>query len=137
MHFPNPGSQGTGGPAKVAPWGVGRVGLKFPPKRNVLRADFERSRCAGWRATVHNHETFKLRFGGASAHPLLSIIVENSQYCWALDLLHLVDYHGVASHALANVLVSIIRDAELPGCSRHADSIARFALPTAALEPPG
>ena len=42
---------------------------------------------------------------------------------WALDILHVVDLHGVASHARANLLVDIIRDGELPRCHVHAQSL--------------
>ena len=48
---------------------------------------------------------------------------------WALDTLHVIDYNGVASHACANALVSIIRGRELGPCNQT-ETIARPATTT-------
>ena len=55
---------------------------------------------------------------------MMQFMVDASLHCWALDTLHVIDYNGIASHAISNSLVSIIRNNELPGCDTQAASLS-------------
>ncbi len=43
-----------------------------------------------------------------------------SRFFWALDLLHVTDYNGVAGHCVGNVLCDIVRDSEYGERSQQA-----------------
>ena len=85
-----------------------------------------RIRRSRWRPTVHDAVSFRARFGLAS-HPLMIEMCRRGPHFWALDILHVVDYHGVGAHCVANVLCDIIRDDEL-GSPNQSVSLDRFGF---------
>ncbi len=85
-----------------------------------------RTRRALWRSTVHDAVSFRQRFEPAS-HPLLGEMCTRGPQFWALDILHVVDYHGVAAHCVANMFCDIIRDDEL-GSPNQSVTLERFGL---------
>ncbi len=85
-----------------------------------------RIRRSRWRPTVHDAASFRARFGLAS-HPLMIEMCRRVSHFWALDILHVVDYHGVGAHCVANVLCDIIRDDEL-GSPNQSVSLDRFGF---------
>jgi hypothetical protein len=91
------------------------VGLvSWPPTAVCTRfVEMFRDRVAGWRPTCHNNLAFAARFRTPGCHPLLTLMIRLSHHSWALDLLHISDYHGTTAHIAANLLVDIIRDGEL------------------------
>lgn len=91
-------------------------------KSNLCRIPF---RVAAWKSTCHDHVAFSARFTSPNTHPLLSEMLRLGPHSWALDLLHVADYHGVSSHAIASLLVEAIRDAEL-GLGTHQASLDWF-----------
>ena len=68
---------------------------------------------ATWRQNVHDYASFRVRFMQPGCHPLLLWLTTVGPFGWALDTLHMIDYHGVCSHAVASVLCDIVRDDEL------------------------
>jgi hypothetical protein len=70
-------------------------------------------RSAGWRPTVHSQLSFRERFGPSANHEFLKRMVSVSLRFWALDILHIMDYHGVSCHILGNIINMIVRDNEL------------------------
>ena len=70
-------------------------------------------RSAGWRPTVHSQLSFRERFGPSANHEFLKRMVSVSLRFWALDILHIMDYHGVSCHVLGNIINMIVRDNEL------------------------
>ena len=62
-----------------------------------------------------DHQAFALRFPNPASHPLL-----NTATIFLLHLLHIVDYNGVAAHAVGNILFEIIHDHELGHRSQDA-----------------
>ncbi len=55
----------------------------------------------------------------------LQDVCEMGPWSWALDSLHIVDYHGVAGHVVGNVLCDIVRDDELR-TGLQANTLARL-----------
>lgn len=82
------------------------------------------SRTAPWRNTIHDVTSWRARFYSADVHPLLGLMLSLSPYSWALDVLHMLDYHGVSAHCTGNLLVDVIRDNELD-CRTHGDTLDR------------
>ena len=79
---------------------------------------------ATWRQTTMDQGQFKARFSKPGAHVVMDHMIQYGLEFWALDTLHVIDYNGVASHACANALVSIIRGRELGPCNQT-ETIAR------------
>jgi hypothetical protein len=69
-------------------------------------------RCANWRPTTHTPLSFRARFLKPGIHMVMERMCSLTPCYWALDTLHITDYHGVASHVLGNVLHDIVRDNE-------------------------
>ena len=76
-------------------------------------------RAAGWRFTIHNDAEFL----AALRTPLHPLVAHSwfSRLTHRLDLLHLFDHHGIASHITANIFAKHIRHATalLPGTTQE------------------
>ena len=80
---------------------------------------------AAWRGTTMDQREFNHRFSAAGTHVILDHMCKVSRSFWALDTLHVLDYNGVTCHAIANVLLGIIKDNEF-GLPRQADTLERL-----------
>ncbi len=70
-------------------------------------------RRAQWRRSILDQRQFAARFHKVGIHPLLDRMCIVAFWFWAIDLLHVTDYHGVSCHCIGNVINDIIKDNEL------------------------
>ena len=86
-------------------------GLCMANKSDLNYKDLRKT--ASWRCTTHTPQGFRDRFGQDDRHPLLRFLASSGgPFAWALDTLHLLDYHGVSSHIIASVFTDIVKDDE-------------------------
>jgi hypothetical protein len=97
----------------------GQVCAKCRADRGGLNYKDLRS-CAAHRSTVYDDASFRARFAAPDAHPLRQYICRLGPGALAEDILHIVDYNGVAAHAVANSLATIVRGRELGAGSQAA-----------------
>ena len=74
---------------------------------------------AAWRGTLRTSDEFR----AALRQPLHPLVAWHSfsRFTYRLDLLHLLDHHGVASHVVANVIANFVEQASetVPGESQE------------------